>query len=152
MRIVKAGVEHRDLLVLRFHRLRLYPFSVSLWPKEGTQGEGGREGGRTLSYLYGGQPRDDRLLHKGRQDNACLNDKHKPKTTPIGRKGECVSLVFAGWRGMFVLFPWKRALVSLFEERCIFTFLRVLARPRCNGHAREEGCYQPCFEDFCVYV
>jgi len=51
MRIVKAGVEHRYLLVLRFHPLRPPPFLVSLWPKEGMQREGGREGGRTLSYI-----------------------------------------------------------------------------------------------------
>lgn len=51
MCIVKAGVEHRYLLVLRFHLLRLPPFSVSLWPKEGMRGEGEREGGRTLSYI-----------------------------------------------------------------------------------------------------
>jgi len=140
MCIVKAGVEHRNLLVLRFHPLRLPPFSVSLCHKGGNAG-GGREGGRedpVLYYMVGSREMIGCFIKADRTSLVFVTSTN-PKTQ-TGRKDECVSLVFAGWRGTFCLVLVEENCVSFSIERRIFTFFHVLARPRCDGHV--------CWRDF----
>ena len=149
MRIVKAGVEHRDLLVLPFLSLRSSPLFSVLVAIGGDAG-GGREGGMedlVLYYMVGSREMIGCYI-KADRTMLVFVCKHKPNTN---RSEGHACVVGLCWLAQHVCpFPVEESCVSLLGERRSSTFLRVLARPKYDGYAREGGFYQPCFEGLCV--